>query len=299
MRATYEDPSIVVEYSKELKQTILSGQGEHHLNILKNQLVGTHKIEVEFFPPRIPYRETITKTAAASYRHKKQSGGAGQFGEVSLVIEPYYEGMPAPSKYKIDGREQVMNIKSVEEIDLEWGGKLVFCSAIVGGAIDARFLPAILKGIMEKMEEGPLTGSYARDIRVVVYDGKMHPVDSNEISFKLAGRNAFKEAFRNAGPKIMEPIYQIEVLAPSDKLGDVMSDLQNRRAMIEGMTSEKGFEILTARVPLAEMNRYSTSLSSLTGGRATYTMKFVGYEQVPSDVQDKLLKAYSDTDKDE
>ena len=299
IRATYEDPSIGVEYSKELKQTILSGQGEHHLNILKAQLANTHKIEVEYFPPKVPYRETITKTAAANYRHKKQSGGAGQFGEVSLVIEPYYEGMPAPSKYKIDGRELVMNIKSVEEIDLDWGGKLVFCSAIVGGAIDARFLPAILKGIMEKMEEGPLTGSYARDIRVVVYDGKMHPVDSNEISFKLAGRNAFKEAFRNAGAKIMEPIYQIEVLAPSDKLGDVMSDLQNRRAIIEGMTSEKGFETLTARVPLAEMNRYSTSLSSLTGGRATYTMKISGYEQVPSDVQEKLLKAYADTDKDE
>ena len=215
------------------------------------------------------------------------------------MIEPYTEGMPAPSKYKIDGREQVMNIKSTEEVELEWGGKLVFCSAIVGGAIDARFLPAIMKGIMEKMEEGPLTGSYARDIRVVVYDGKMHPVDSNEISFKLAGRNAFKEAFRNAGAKIMEPIYQIEVLAPSDKLGDVMSDLQNRRAIIEGMTSEKGFETLTARVPLAEMNRYSTSLSSLTGGRATYTMKFAGYEQVPAEVQDKLLKAYSDTDKEE
>ncbi|WP_417153921.1 elongation factor G [Rikenella microfusus] len=299
IRATYEDPSIGVEYSKELKQTILSGQGEHHLNILRTQLANTHKIEVDYFPPKVPYRETITRTAAAGYRHKKQSGGAGQFGEVSLVIEPYYEGMPAPSKYKIDGREQVMNIKSVEEIDLDWGGKLVFCSAIVGGAIDARFLPAILKGIMEKMEEGPLTGSYARDIRVVVYDGKMHPVDSNEISFKLAGRNAFKEAFRNAGAKIMEPIYQIEVLAPSDKLGDVMSDLQNRRAIIEGMTSEKGFEILTARVPLAEMTRYSTSLSSLTGGRATYTMKFAGYEQVPAEVQDKLLKAYSDMDKDE
>ena len=299
IRATYEDPSIGVEYSKELKQTILSGQGEHHLNILRTQLANTHKIEVDYFPPKVPYRETITRTAAAGYRHKKQSGGAGQFGEVSLVIEPYYEGMPAPSKYKIDGREQVMNIKSVEEIDLDWGGKLVFCSAIVGGAIDARFLPAILKGIMEKMEEGPLTGSYARDIRVVVYDGKMHPVDSNEISFKLAGRNAFKEAFRNAGAKIMEPIYQIEVLAPSDKLGDVMSDLQNRRAIIEGMTSEKGFEILTARVPLAEMARYSTSLSSLTGGRATYTMKLAGYEQVPAEVQDKLLKAYSDTDKDE
>lgn len=299
IRATYEDPSIGVEYSKELKQTILSGQGEHHLNILRTQLANTHKIEVDYFPPKVPYRETITRTAAAGYRHKKQSGGAGQFGEVSLVIEPYYEGMPAPSKYKIDGREQVMNIKSVEEIDLDWGGKLVFCSAIVGGAIDARFLPAILKGIMEKMEEGPLTGSYARDIRVVVYDGKMHPVDSNEISFKLAGRNAFKEAFRNAGAKIMEPIYQLEVLAPSDKLGDVMSDLQNRRAIIEGMTSEKGFEILAARVPLAEMTRYSTSLSSLTGGRATYTMKFAGYEQVPAEVQDKLLKAYSDTDKDE
>lgn len=299
IRATYEDPSIGVEYSKELKQTILSGQGEHHLNILKSQLAGIHKIEVDFLTPKVPYRETITKMAGANYRHKKQSGGAGQFGEVSLVIEPYTEGMPAPAKYKIEGRDQVVNIKATEEVELDWGGKLVFCSAIVGGAIDARFLPAIMKGIMEKMEEGPLTGSYARDIRVVVYDGKMHPVDSNEISFKLAGRNAFKEAFRNAGPKIMEPIYQIEVLAPSDKLGDVMSDLQNRRAIIEGMTSEKGFETLTARVPLAEMNRYSTSLSSLTGGRATYTMKFAGYEQVPAEVQDKLLKAYSDTDKDE
>lgn len=298
-RATYEDPSIGIEYSKELKQTILSGQGEHHLNILKTQLAGTHKIEVDYIAPKVPYRETITRMAAANYRHKKQSGGAGQFGEVSLVIEPYVEGMPAPAKYKIEGRDQAVNIKSTEEVELDWGGKLVFCSAIVGGAIDARFLPAIMKGIMEKMEEGPLTGSYARDIRVVVYDGKMHPVDSNEISFKLAGRNAFKEAFRNAGAKIMEPIYQIEVLAPSDKLGDVMSDLQNRRAVIEGMTSEKGFETLTARVPLAEMNRYSTTLSSLTGGRATYTMKFAGYEQVPAEVQDKLLKAYSDTDKDE
>lgn len=299
LRATYEDPSIGLEYSKELKQIILSGQGEHHLNILKSQLAGIHKIEVEFIAPKVPYRETITKMASANYRHKKQSGGAGQFGEVSLLIEPYYEGIAAPTRYKIEGKEQVMNVKNTEVVELDWGGKLVFCSAIVGGAIDTRFLPAILKGIMEKMEEGPLTGSYARDIRVVVYDGKMHPVDSNEISFKLAGRNAFKEAFRNSAAKIMEPIYQIEILAPSDKLGDVMSDLQNRRAIIEGMTSEKGFETLTARVPLAEMSRYSTSLSSLTGGRATYTMKFVGYEQVPVEVQDKLLKAYSDTDKDE
>lgn len=298
-RASADDPTIVVEYSKELKQTILHGQGEHHLKTLRSIMAAQNKIEMEFLPPRIPYRETITRMAAANYRHKKQSGGAGQFGEVSLLIEPYYEGIPAPSRYKIDGKEMVLNVKNTEEVNLEWGGKLIFCSAIVGGAIDSRFLPAILKGIMEKMEEGPLTGSYARDIRVVVYDGKMHPVDSNEISFKLAGRNAFREAFRNAAPKIMEPVCQIEVLTPSDKLGDVMSDLQNRRAVIEGMTSEKGFELLSARVPLAELNRYSTSLSSLTGGRATYTMKFSNFEQVPTEVQDKLLKAYTADDKDE
>ncbi|MBQ4278508.1 MAG: elongation factor G [Rikenellaceae bacterium] len=298
-RASYEDPSILVEYSKELKQTIIQGQGEHHLNILKWTLGNVNKMEIEYMAPRIPYRETITKVAAADYRHKKQSGGAGQFGEVHLLIEPYAEGMPEPGKYKVDGKEIATNIKSKEEVELDWGGKLVFYSSIVGGAIDARFLPAILKGVMEKMEEGPLTGSYARDIRVIVYDGKMHPVDSNEISFKLAGRNAFKEAFRKAGPKIMEPVYSVEVLVPGDKMGDVMSDLQNRRAMIEGMSSEHGMERIVARVPLAEMYRYSTTLSSLTNGRATYSMKFASYEQVPADVQDKLLKAYTDSDKDE
>lgn len=298
-KLAFEDPTFLVEYSKELKQTIVQGQGEHHLNIMKTTLANNYKVNVEFFAPRISYRETITKVACADYRHKKQSGGAGQFGEVHLVIEPYYEGIPEPSKYKINGKEITVNVKSKEEIDLDWGGKLQFYSAIVGGAIDARFMPAILKGIMEKMEEGPLTGSYARDIRVVVYDGKMHPVDSNEISFKLAGRNAFREAFRNAGPKIMEPIYTAEVLVPSDKMGDVMSDMQNRRAMIEGMTSDAGFDRLVARVPLAEMYRYSTTLSSLTSGRATYSMKFASFEQVPSDVQEKLLKAYAEQDKDE
>ena len=298
-KARYEDPTLLVEYSKELKQTIVQGQGELHLKILRDQIMGGSKIDIEYFAPRIPYRETITKTAAADYRHKKQAGGAGQFGEVHLVIEPYYEGMPEPSKYKVDGKELTLNVKNKEEYDLDWGGKLQFYSAVVGGAIDARFMPAILKGIMEKMEEGPLTGSYARDIRVIVYDGKMHPVDSNEISFKLAGRNAFKEAFRNAGPKIMEPIYNVEVLVPSDKMGDVMSDMQNRRAIIEGMSSEGGLDRLSARVPLSELYRYSTTLSSLTNGRATYTMKFASYEQVPSDIQEKLLKAYADTDKDE
>ena len=294
----YEDPTILVEYSKELKQTIIQGQGEHHLNILKTKIAQENKIEMEYFAPKIPYRETITKVAQADYRHKKQSGGAGQFGEVHMVIEPYYEGMPEPTKYKVGGKEITVNIKGKEEYDLDWGGKLQFYNSIVGGAIDARFMPAILKGIMEKMDEGPLTGSYARDIRVVIYDGKMHPVDSNEISFKLAARNAFKEAFRNAGPKIMEPIYAVEVLTPSEYMGAVMSDLQNRRAMIMGMESDKGFDKLNARVPLAELYRYSTSLSSLTSGAATYTMQFASYEQVPADVQDKLLKAYTDTDED-
>ncbi|MBR3775364.1 MAG: elongation factor G [Alistipes sp.] len=294
----YEDPTILVEYSKELKQTIIQGQGEHHLNIVKTRLANDNKLEIEYFAPKIPYRETITKVAQADYRHKKQSGGAGQFGEVHIVIEPYYEGMPEPTKYKIGGKEVTVNIKGKEEYDLDWGGKLQFYNSIVGGAIDARFMPAILKGIMEKMDEGPLTGSYARDIRVVCYDGKMHPVDSNEISFKLAARNAFKDAFRNAGPKIMEPIYAVEVLTPSEYMGAVMSDLQNRRAMIMGMESDKGFDKLNARVPLAELYRYSTSLSSLTSGAATYTMQFASYEQVPADVQDKLLKAYTDTDED-
>ena len=294
----YEDPTILVEYSKELKQTIIQGQGEHHLNIVKTRLANDNKLEIEYFAPKIPYRETITKVAQADYRHKKQSGGAGQFGEVHMVVEPYYEGMPEPTKYKVGGKEITVNIKGKEEYDLDWGGKLQFYNSIVGGAIDARFMPAILKGIMEKMDEGPLTGSYARDIRVVIYDGKMHPVDSNEISFKLAARNAFKEAFRNAGPKIMEPIYNVEVLTPSEYMGSVMSDLQNRRAMIMGMESDKGFDRLNARVPLSELYRYSTSLSSLTSGAATYTMQFASYEQVPADVQDKLLKAYTDTDED-
>ena len=297
--AKYEDPTILVDYSKELKQTIVQGQGEHHLNILRSRIAAENKIQYDYIAPRIPYRETITKVSQADYRHKKQSGGAGQFGEVHMIVEPYCEGMPEPKNYKVPGKgDMVVNVKTKEEYDLPWGGKLQFYSAIVGGAIDSRFMPAILKGIMEKMDEGPLTGSYARDIRVVIYDGKMHPVDSNEISFKLAARNAFKEAFRNAGPKIMEPIYSVEVLTPSEYMGAVMSDLQNRRAMIEGMESDKGFDRLNARVPLAELYRYSTTLSSLTSGSATYSMKFASYEQVPADVQEKLLKAYNDTDEE-
>ena len=291
-RMNYEDPTIQIEYSKELKQIILSGQGEYHLNILKWHMDNIFKIGVEFIPPRIPYRETITKVAQSDYRHKKQSGGAGQFGEVHMIIEPYREGDPKPAMYKIDGKEYKISVRDEEDIPLAWGGKLIYYNCIVGGSIDARFMPAILKGIMEKMEEGPLTGSYARDIRVCVYDGKMHPVDSNEISFRLAGRNAFSMAFKKANPKILEPIYMVEVLVPSDRMGDVMSDLQGRRAIVQGMESEMGFQKITAKVPLAEMNKYSTALSSLTGGRAIYSMKFLEYEQVPGNIQEELLKAY-------
>src|SRR6056297_2871835 len=287
-----EDPTIRIEYSKELKQIIVHGQGEHHLNTAKWLLDNIYKVETEFLPPRIPYRETITKSAQSDYRHKKQSGGAGQFGEVHMIIEPHEEGTEEKSLFKINGKEFKLSIRNREEHALDWGGKLIFLNCIVGGSIDARFMPAILKGIMEKMEEGPLTGSYARDIRVYVYDGKMHPVDSNEISFKLAGRNAFSTAFKNAGPKIMEPVYLVEVLVPSDRMGDVMSDLQGRRAIVQGMASEKGFEKITAKVPLAETNKYSTALSSLTNGRAMYSMKFDEYAQVPGEIQEELLKAY-------
>ncbi len=297
-RMRQEDPTWLVEVSKELKQTIVSGQGEFHLKTLKWRLENDDKIEVEYLEPKIPYRETITKQARADYRHKKQSGGAGQFGEVHLIVEPFAEGMPMPEIYRFNGQEYKIQSRDVQTIELEWGGKLVFVNSIVGGSIDARFLPAILKGIMGRIEQGPLTGSYARDVRVIVYDGKMHPVDSNEISFMLAGRNAFSTAFREAGPKILEPVYDVVVSVPSDYMGDVMSDLQGRRAMIMGMESEKGFEKIKARVPLKEMSNYSTSLSSITGGRASFSMKFADYELVPSDVQDKLLKEYQEEDED-
>ncbi len=284
------DPTLVLLYSKELKQVILMGQGELHLNIAKWHIENLEKINIEFVAPKIPYRETITKPAKSMYRHKKQSGGAGQFGEVHMMIEPFREGMKDQQEFPVRGRDV---------IELEWGGKLLMHNCIVGGAIDTRFMPAIMKGLMEKMEEGPLTGSYARDIVVSIYDGKMHPVDSNEISFKLAGRQAFKEAFKNAGPKILEPIYDVEVIVPEDKMGDVMTDLQGRRAVIMGMDSEGNYQKILAKVPLAELNRYSTALSSLTSGRATYNMKFAEYAQVPGDIQDKLLKAYEEQEKEE
>ncbi|HAT61223.1 MAG TPA: elongation factor G [Prevotella sp.] len=287
-----EDPTWLVENSKELGQTLIHGQGEFHLRTLKWRLENNEKIKIKFEEPRVPYRETITKAAKAVYRHKKQSGGAGQFGEVHLIVEPYAEGMPDPVTYKFDGQEYKVTMKNKQVIDLEWGGKLVFINSVVGGAIDARFMPAILKGVMDCMEHGPLTGSYARDVRVVVYDGKMHPVDSNELSFMLAARHAFSDAFRNAGPKILEPINDLEVYCPEDMVGDVMSDLQGRRSMIMGMDSEAGYQKLQAKIPLSELSNYSISLSSLSGGRASFITKFSSYELVPNDLQHKLIDAH-------
>ena len=292
-----QDPTVVVEYSRELRQTILSGNGEQHVNIVKWRLNNEFGLDVELFAPKVPYRETITKVANAQYRHKKQSGGAGQFGEVHLLVCPA-EG-ELNTKFKIDGKETQLNVKTQDITELEWGGKLEFYNCVVGGAIDLGFMPAILKGIKERMVEGPLTGSYARDIRVFVYDGKMHPVDSKEIAFIIAGRNAFREAFRNAGPKILEPIYNVEVMTPSEYQGAVMSDLQNRRGILGDMGADKGFAILRARVPLAELYRYSTTLSSLTAGSATFSMEFADYQPVPGDVQTKLLAEYAAQEKDE
>lgn len=294
-----EDPTWVVEQSKELRQTIISGQGEFHLRTLKWRIENNDKLQIVFEEPRIPYRETITKAARSDYRHKKQSGGAGQFGEVHLIIEPYVEGQPVKEVYKFGNQEFKIQARDTQEVNLDWGGKLVMINSIVGGAIDARFMPAIMKGLMDRMEQGPLTGSYARDIRVIVYDGKMHPVDSNEISFRLAGRNAFAQAFKEANPKVLEPIYDVTVIVPSESMGDVMKDLQGRRGMIMDMHSEKGFNHLKAKVPLKELSNYSTTLSSLSGGRASFTMHFASYELCPADVQAELLKAYEATKQEE
>lgn len=281
-----EDPTVKVEVSPELKQTLIHCQGDMHLAVIKWKIEHVGKLEVKFTRPKIAYRETIRKAADAQYRHKKQSGGAGQFGEVQLRIEPYVEGMADPSGLTVRGREVH---------DLPWGGKLVYYNCIVGGAIDTRFLPSILKGVMEKMQEGPLTGSYVRDIRVSIYDGKMHPVDSNDISFKLAGLQAFRQAFRDADPQLLEPVLQVEVTCPDELTGFVMGDLQTRRGIVEGLQSLGHFTTITAKVPHAEMHEYASSLRSITQGRAKFSMKFEHYAPVPADMQKKLTEEYNKT----
>jgi len=276
-----EDPTLLVEYSRELRQLLVSGQGELHLMVCKWFLENVYKLHVDFVTPRVSYRETIRKPSSASYRHKKQSGGAGQFGEVFIKIEPYFEGMPEPTEFSVRGKEVV---------DLEWGGKLVFYNCIVGGVIDARFIPSILKGVMAKMEEGPITGSYVRDVRVMVHDGKMHTVDSNDLSFKIAGMMAFKDAFLKAEPQLLEPIYDMEIMVPEEIMGDVMGDLQTRRALIMGVDTKGNYQVIKARTPLAELDRYSTTLRSLSQGRASFSHKFADFVPVPFEVQQKLAK---------
>ena len=276
-----QDPTSEIKYSNEIKQLILSCQGELHLATIDWTLKNIYGIDVEFQQPRIAYRETIQRPATTSYKHKKQSGGAGQFGEVHLKIEPWHEGMPDPEGF---------NIRKKEEVDLVWGGKLIFYNCITGGVIDTRYLPSVMKGILEVMEEGPLTGSYARDIRVMVFDGKMHSVDSNDISFKIAGAHAFKAAFLAAKPKLMEPVQDLVVRVPEDLMGNVMTDLQSRRSIIIGMDSEGKHQIIKAKVPLAEMYKYSTSLRSQTQGRATFKTTFASFEPVPQNIQNELIK---------
>jgi elongation factor G len=265
-----------------LKQLVLSAQGELHLAVCKWYLENVYKLKIDFVSPRISYRETIRKPAISSYRHKKQSGGAGQFAEVHLKIEPYYEDMPEPTEYNVRGKEF---------IDLPWGGKLAFYNCIVGGVIDTRFIPSILKGVMEKMEEGPISGSHVRDVRVCVFDGKMHAVDSNDISFKIAGMLAFKDAFMKAEPQLLEPIHDLEINLPEEVMGDVMGDLQTRRSLIMGIDSKGHYQVIKARAPLAELDRYSTTLRSITQGRANFTQKFSEFIAVPFDVQHKVAQA--------
>ena len=278
-----EDPSLQVEVSAELKQTLIHCQGDMHLTLIKWKLEHVYNLDISLVKPKIAYRETICKKSEGTYKHKKQSGGSGQFAEVTMRIEPWYEGLREPEN---------LHVRSSETIDLPWGGKLVYMNCIVGGVIDIRFLPSILKGIMDKMTEGPITGSHVRDIRVCVFDGKMHPVDSNDNAFKTAGTYAFKEAFQNADPQLLEPIYSLEVLCPNEQTGNIMGDLQSRRARVEGMDAEGHFTVVKAKVPYAEMHNYASTLRSLTQGRARFRMSLDHYEQVPFDLQKKLAETY-------
>ncbi|MDX1478358.1 MAG: EF-Tu/IF-2/RF-3 family GTPase, partial [Saprospiraceae bacterium] len=278
-----EDPTLIIEHSRELKQTILHGQGQMHLDIAKYRVEKVYQLHMDYIRPRIQYRETITRVANDSYRHKKQSGGAGQFAEVHMRIEPYFEGMPDPSG---------LTVRKTEMEELDWGGHLAFYWCIVGGSIDAKFSNAIKKGVMAKMMEGPLTGSYVRDIRVCIYDGKMHPVDSNDMAFQIAGSMVFRNAFQQAGPQLLEPIYDVEILCSDDVMGDIMGDLQTRRAMILGMEADGHYQKIRAKVPLAEMYKYSSTLRSLTQGRAKFSRTFAEYASVPPDVQKKLVDEY-------
>ena len=280
-RIRSQDPTVIIKFSKESKQLLIGCQGELHLSAIDWTLKNIYGVEAKYDKPKIQYRETIQRSSNASYRHKKQSGGSGQFGEVHMKIEPWHEGMDEPSGFNLRGKE---------EVELPWGGKLIFYNCIVGGVIDQRYLPSVMKGVLEVMESGPLTKSYIRDVRVMVYDGKMHSVDSNDISFKIAGAHAFKEAFLNANPKLLEPTNELVVTVPEEMVGNVMTDLQSRRSIIQGIESNGHYQILKCISPAAELYGYSTGLRSLTQGRATFSSIFSSYQPVPQNVQNELIK---------
>ena len=257
-----EDPSFIAGYDPELKQIIVQGQGELHLDVVLDKLKQKFGVEVNTVEPRIPYRETITAHAEGHHRHKKQTGGRGQFGEAYLRIEPSNRG---------DGYE--------------------FQDEVVGGAIPRNYIPAVEKGVVEAIQRGVLAGYNVVDTRVTVYDGSYHPVDSSEMAFHMAGSQAFQKAFMNARPILLEPIYRVTVMVPDRYMGDVMGDLNSRRGRIQGMDPEGSFQVIHAEVPLAELYKYSTSLRSMTQGTGDYTMEFDHYEPVPADLTRKIVEA--------
>lgn len=258
-----EDPTFYHEVDGELNQTLIYGQGELHLDVMVKRLAERFGVVVDLEKPKIAYRETIRKKAEAQYRHKKQTGGRGQFGDVHLRIEP-----------------------------LERGAGYEFVDAIVGGVIPGKFIPAVEKGVLEAMESGIIAGCKVVDVRSTVFFGSYHPVDSSEIAFKLAALNAFKNAMREAGPVLLEPIYKIEVTVPEEFMGDVMGDLSGRRGKILGMDAKGPFQVIRALVPLANLFRYSTDLRSMTGGRGLHTREFDHYEEVPPDIMVKIQEEF-------
>jgi elongation factor G len=258
-----EDPTFIVEINPELKQTILYGQGELHLDVITKKLKNNYGISVELEQPAIPYRETITKKTELQHRYKKQSGGRGQYGDVSIKIEPLPRG------------------KGFEFVD-----------AITGGVIPAKFIPSVEKGVVEALQQGALSGNPVVDVKVTLFYGSYHTVDSSDMAFKIAGSIAFKNGFLECGPVLLEPIYNLEILVPEAQTGDIMGDMSSRRGRIMGMEPAGKYQRVKGQAPLAELFKYSTVLRSMTGGRGRHTQKFSHYDPVPKEVTDKIVAAY-------
>ena len=277
-----EDPSLIITHDPLLNQIVIGGQGEMQLDIARFRLKNRFGVEVEFYRPKVAYRETVRGSARSKYRHKKQTGGAGQFAEISMLVEAPDAEFKTPADIKV---------RNVDTSETDWGAKIEFIDAIVGGVIDMRrFGGAILKGVLDAMQEGPVAGYPVGDVRIVVFDGGMHSVDSNEAAFKSAARNVFRDAFNSATPVVLEPIFDVEILVPEAYTGDVMGDLNTRRARISGIDAEGIFQVVKAQVPESEMHRYSTVLRSITHGRGLHRYTFSHYEPMPRNVQDKLVE---------